>query len=126
MSLLSAHWPATTGAQVPARLVSSAKSWLCHGNVDRNARILPWGAPAEVLKVSPVQASAAYLAHIRKAWNHAWGDEEEHFLENQHVILTVPASFDEVARELTLSAATMAGYRNVTLIEEPWRRSTAG
>jgi hypothetical protein len=107
------------GSQVPARLVSSAKSWLCHGNVDRNARILPWGAPAEVLKVSPVQASAAYLAHIRKAWNHAWGNEEERFLENQHVILTVPASFDEVARELTLSAATMAGYRNVTLIEEP-------
>ena len=107
------------GAQVPARLVSSAKSWLCHGNVDRHARILPWGAPEEVFKVSPVQASAAYLEHIRSAWNHAWGDEEERFLENQKVILTVPASFDEVARELTLEAAGMAGYRDVILLEEP-------
>ncbi len=107
------------GAQVPVRLVSSAKSWLCHGSVDRDARILPWGAPPEVSKVSPVQASAAYLEHIRRAWNHFHGNEEELFLENQTVILTVPASFDEVARELTLSAARMAGYRNVTLLEEP-------
>ncbi|MCP4745273.1 MAG: hsp70 family protein [Desulfobacteraceae bacterium] len=107
------------GSQVPARLVSSAKSWLCHANVDRHGRILPWGAGDEVAKVSPVQASAAYLEHIRKAWNHARGDEEEHFLENQNVIITVPASFDEVARELTLAAATMAGYRDVTLLEEP-------
>jgi molecular chaperone DnaK (HSP70) len=107
------------GAQVPARLVSSAKSWLCHGNVDRNARILPWGAPQEVYKVSPVQAGAAYLEHMRRAWNYSRGDEEELFIENQDIILTVPASFDEVARELTLSAAEMAGYRHVTLLEEP-------
>ena len=107
------------GAQVPARLISSAKSWLCHGNVDRNAKILPWGAPEEVAKVSPVQASAAYLDHIRRAWNHTRGNEEELFLENQSIIITVPASFDEVARELTLSAAKMAGLANVTLIEEP-------
>ncbi|KJS33542.1 MAG: molecular chaperone DnaK [Desulfatitalea sp. BRH_c12] len=107
------------GAQVPGRLVSSAKSWLCHGNVDRNARILPWGAPQEVHKVSPVQAGAAYLGHIRRAWNYSRGDEEELFLENQNVVLTVPASFDEVARELTLAAAKLAGYRHVTLLEEP-------
>lgn len=107
------------GAKVPSRLVSSAKSWLCHANVDRNRPILPWGAPEEVVKVSPVQASAAYLAHIKRAWNHVHGDEEELFLENQTVILTVPASFDEVARELTLSAAKLAGYKHVTLIEEP-------
>lgn len=107
------------GAQVPARLVSSAKSWLCHGAVDRNARILPWGAPEQVAKVSPVQAGAAYLEHIRRAWNHSRGDEEEYFLENQTIVLTVPASFDEVARELTLEAAKMAGYRQVTLLEEP-------
>lgn len=107
------------GAKVPGRLVSSAKSWLCHANVDRNRPILPWGAPEEVPKVSPVQASAAYLAHIKRAWNHVLGDEEELFLENQTVILTVPASFDEVARELTLSAAKLAGYKHVTLIEEP-------
>ncbi|RJQ87545.1 MAG: molecular chaperone DnaK [Desulfobacteraceae bacterium] len=107
------------GAQVPARLVSSAKSWLCHGNVDRNARILPWGAPQEVYKLSPVQAGAAYLEHIRRAWNYSRGDEEEFFLENQSIVLTVPASFDEVARELTLAAAKLAGYRHVTLLEEP-------
>lgn len=107
------------GAKVPGRLVSSAKSWLCHAGVDRNARILPWGAAEEVYKVSPVQATAAYLLHLRKAWNHSRGDEEELFLENQTVILTVPASFDEVARELTLAAAEMAGYRHVTLLEEP-------
>ncbi len=107
------------GAKVPGRLVSSAKSWLCHDKVDRNARILPWGAPEEVKKVSPVQAGAAYLFHIRQAWNYACKGEEELFLENQVVVLTVPASFDEVARELTLAAAKMAGYKGVTLIEEP-------
>ena len=107
------------GAKVPNRLVSSAKSWLCHDKVDRNARILPWGAPQEVKKVSPVHASAAYLTHIKQSWNHAFGNEEELFLENQMVILTVPASFDEVARELTLEAAKMTGLTNVTLIEEP-------
>ncbi len=112
-------WARDQGAKVPARLVSSAKSWLCHAKVDRQARILPWGAPEEVYKVSPVQASAAYLDHIRKAWNHSRGDEEELFLENQSVVLTVPASFDEVARELTLMAARQAGYRHVTLLEEP-------
>ncbi|MBI5551346.1 MAG: hsp70 family protein [Desulfobacterales bacterium] len=112
-------WARDQGAKVPARLVSSAKSWLCHARVDRQARILPWGAPEEVYKVSPVQASAAYLDHIRKAWNYSRGDEEELFLENQTVVLTVPASFDEVARELTLAAARQAGYRHVTLLEEP-------
>jgi molecular chaperone DnaK (HSP70) len=106
------------GASVPARLVSSAKSWLCHPNVDRKARILPWGTRAELKKRSPVQATAAYLEHIKKAWNHGQG-EEEMFLENQSVILTVPASFDEVARELTLEAAQLAGYQSVTLLEEP-------
>ncbi len=112
-------WARDQGAQVPTRLVASAKSWLCHGRVDRHARILPWGAPAEVRKVSPVQASAAYLEHIRKAWNRSRGNEEESFLENQTVILTVPASFDEVARELTLVAAKAAGYGEVILLEEP-------
>ncbi|MDL2321712.1 hsp70 family protein [Desulfosarcina sp. OttesenSCG-928-B08] len=120
------------GAHVPARLVSSAKSWLCHGRADRRARILPWGAPAEVSKVSPVQASAAYLSHFRHAWNQATGNEEEHFLENQRIVLTVPASFDEVARELTLEAAALAGLRNVILLEEPlaafyaWLANTGG
>jgi len=107
------------GARVPSRLVSSAKSWLCHGRVDRNARILPWGAPAEVPKVSPVRATAAYLEHIRNAWNHAQAEDEDGFLENQIVIVTVPASFDEAARDLTVEAAKLAGFPSVTLLEEP-------
>ena len=107
------------GAKVPARLVSSAKSWLCHDRVDRRAKILPWGARESVGKVSPVQAAAAYLTHIRRAWNHAHGDDPELALENQMVIITVPASFDEVARDLTQEAADQAGLAGVTLIEEP-------
>ncbi|MFO8083502.1 MAG: Hsp70 family protein [Desulfobacterales bacterium] len=107
------------GAKVSARLVSSAKSWLCHSNVDRKARILPWGAGEEVYKVSPVQATAAYLEHIKVVWNAEMATEEEDYLENQILTVTVPASFDEVARDLTLEAAAMAGFRNVTLLEEP-------
>lgn len=107
------------GSRVPGRLVSSAKSWLCHGKVDRTGRILPWGADKDVKKVSPVQATAAYLRHIREAWNHGWNGEEDHILENQNVIVTVPASFDEVARDLTLEASRLAGLPDVTLLEEP-------
>lgn len=107
------------GAKVPARLVSSAKSWLCHGNVDRKAKILPWGSGSDVFKVSPVQATAAYLEHIKKAWNMTKGDDEEAYLENQVIVLTVPASFDEVARDLTVEAAAMADLKNITLLEEP-------
>ncbi len=107
------------GAKVPARLVSSAKSWLCHPNVDRKARILPWGAGNEVYKVSPVQTTSSYLEHIKNAWNATMAEDEEDYLENQTLIVTVPASFDEVARDLTMEAAAMAGYRDVTLLEEP-------
>ncbi|MFZ5571231.1 MAG: Hsp70 family protein [Thermodesulfobacteriota bacterium] len=107
------------GAKVPARLVSSSKSWLCHGNVDRRAKILPWGSGEEIFKVSPVAATAAFLGHIRKAWNSWRGGDEEQHLENQLVVITVPASFDEVARDLTLEAAKMAGFHEVTLLEEP-------
>ncbi len=87
------------GARVPGRLVSSAKSWLCHGGVDREAAILPWGSDTDVKKVSPVAASAAYLQHIREAWELEFPDAP---MAQQDVILTVPASFDEVARELTV------------------------
>lgn len=107
------------GSRIPARLVSSAKSWLCHSGVDRKASILPWGADASIPKISPVQASAAYLAHMRSAWNHLHADEPDLHLEHLFVVLTVPASFDEVARELTLEAAEMAGFGQVTLLEEP-------
>ena len=108
------------GAKVPARSVSSAKSWLCHPGIDREADILPWGSPPEVTKVSPVEASAAYLRHIRDAWNDTFArDNEAMRLEQQEVVLTVPASFDEAARELTLEAAKLAQISSVTLLEEP-------
>ena len=108
------------GARVPAHLVTSAKSWLCHPGVDREADILPWGAPADARKVSPVDASAAYLRHIRDAWNaHFAADDPALRLEQQEVILTVPASFDEAARELTLAASRRAGLEKPVLLEEP-------
>lgn len=104
------------GAEVPHRLISSAKSWLSHQEADRTAAILPWGSPDEVHKLSPVQASTAFLAHMRAAWNAAMADA---LLEDQEVLLTVPASFDAVARDLTLRAAQAAGLAQVTLLEEP-------
>jgi len=106
------------GSKVPSRLVSSAKSWLCHARADREAKILPWGSEG-VEKVSPVEATSLYLRHIKKAWNHNKQDEDL-FLENQFVVITVPASFDEAAREFTLKAAKDAGLgSNITLLEEP-------
>ena len=92
------------GASIPSRLISSAKSWLCHAGVDRRAKILPWGAGDDVRKVSPVEATSLYLAHLRSTWNAHW-QEDESALENQLVVLTVPASFDEVARDLTVEGA---------------------
>ncbi len=106
----------TLGARLAGRMVVSAKSWLCHGGVDRDAAILPWGAPDDVEKVSPVAASTAVLAHVRAAWNDAHPDAP---LEQQDVVLTVPASFDEVARELTVRAALEAGLPELRLLEEP-------
>ncbi len=103
------------GAENPVRLVASAKSWLSYGAANRSGAILPWGAPAEVTQVSPVDASAAYLRHLRDAWNHESGGR----LENEDVLLTVPASFDEEARVLTVRAAEEAGLGHVTLLEEP-------
>src|ERR1700761_7254597 len=108
------------GARVPSRLVSSAKSWLCHPGIDREADILPWGSPPEIKKVSPVDASAAYLEHIRDAWDALFAKDDEALrLEQQEIVLTVPASFDEAARELTLQAARKARLANITLLEEP-------
>ncbi len=104
------------GARVPGRLVSSAKSWLSHARVDRTAAILPWGAPEGVPRLSPVAASALYLAHLRAAWDARFPGAP---LAGQEVSLTVPASFDEVARELTLRAAREAGLPRVRLLEEP-------
>src|ERR1017187_2233107 len=115
-SLIVGAFARWQGARVPGRLVASAKSWLCHTGVDRSAPILPWGAPAEVAKISPVDASAMFLAHIAAAWNAAHPDAP---LAAQEVVITVPASFDEVARALTVKAARQAGLDKFTLVEEP-------
>jgi hypothetical protein len=104
------------GAQVAGRHVASAKSWLCHPSVDRTADILPWGAPPDVPRLSPVAASARILAHLRGAWDGAHPDAP---LAEQEVIVTVPASFDEGARALTLRATAEAGLPRVVLLEEP-------
>lgn len=104
------------GAENAGRLVSSAKSWLSHSGVDRTAPLVPFRAPEGVEKISPVEASRRYLEHLRQAWDSAL--PEAPFAEQQ-VLVTVPASFDAVARELTLEAAQQAGYRNLTLLEEP-------
>lgn len=106
----------TLGAATPGRLVASAKSWLSHPGVDRMAPILPWGAEADVPKVSPVAASASYLAHLRANWNTRFPSQP---LEQQELVLTVPASFDEGARALTLEAARLAGLPHLRLLEEP-------
>jgi len=108
------------GARVPGRLVTSAKSWLCHAGVDRSAPLLPWSAPPDVERISPVEASARYLRHLTESWNYAMARERpEDRLEKQAVVLTVPASFDDVARNLTVEAARKAGLENLTLLEEP-------
>ncbi len=108
------------GAKVPANLVSSAKSWLCHNRVDRNGLILPWGRETSAEKVSPVDASSSYLRHLKESWNFSMaGGNEDRFLEHQQIIITIPASFDESARELTAEAAQRAGIEDFTMLEEP-------
>jgi molecular chaperone DnaK (HSP70) len=104
------------GLENPGRLVSSAKSWLSYAGVDRNAAILPVAAPDGVSKISPVVASSHYLRHLREAWNKKRPDA---LFETHLVLVTVPASFDVVARDLTLKAAEQAGYENIVLLEEP-------
>ncbi|WP_318471214.1 Hsp70 family protein [Photobacterium leiognathi] len=107
------------GAKVEGRQVVSAKSWLSHPHVDRNEAILPWSSTAsksDVKKVSPVIASASYLNHVRQSWDYHHKDAK---LADQEVVITVPASFDEAARALTLQAAELAGLKKVLLLEEP-------
>jgi molecular chaperone DnaK (HSP70) len=107
------------GAKTPLRLVSSAKSWLSHPQLDRRAATLPAGAPEEMPRVSPLEASARTLAHLREAWDHAAGGDPARALAAQRIVLTVPASFDAVARQLTVEAAVRAGLPEPTLLEEP-------
>lgn len=104
------------GTLAPGRLINSAKSWLSHPGVDRMADLLPWHGATDVTRLSPVAVSARYLQHYREAWDHAFPD---HPLAEQDVVLTLPASFDEVARELTVRAAQLAGLPRIVLIEEP-------
>ncbi|NVJ55896.1 MAG: hsp70 family protein [Vibrionaceae bacterium] len=114
--LIVGEWARELGAKVEGRQVSSAKSWLSHQAVDRSSDILPWAGASDVDKVSPVIASASYLNHIRQAWNYR---NPSNKLEDQEVVVTVPASFDETARKLTLEAAQLAGLHKIVLLEEP-------
>lgn len=104
------------GVAVPGRLINSAKSWLCHSGVDRTAPLLPWHGAADVGRLSPVELSARYLGHVHDAWDARFPNDP---LAKQEFVLTLPASFDEVARELTVKAAALAGLPRVVLIEEP-------
>jgi Hsp70 protein len=104
------------GSKTPIRLVASAKSWLCHSGVDCREPILPVEAPEEVERVSPLQASIRYLEHLRDAWNHQHPDTP---LGEQELTITVPASFDPAARELTAEATREVGMAHAILLEEP-------
>jgi molecular chaperone DnaK (HSP70) len=106
----------TQGAKVPGRLIVSAKSWLSYAAVDRRAAILPWGGLDDVPRLSPVEVSARILAHVQAAWDEAHPDAP---LAAQDLIVTVPASFDEIARNLTVEAAERAGLGHLRLLEEP-------
>ncbi|MDA0384262.1 Hsp70 family protein [Vibrio owensii] len=104
------------GSKTPIRLVASAKSWLCHAGVNRRDAFLPAGSPEEVEKVSPLRATELYLEHLKDAWNHT---NPNHNLADQDVTITVPASFDPAARDLTAEAARKVGFVHLTLLEEP-------
>jgi hypothetical protein len=107
-----------SGVDAPARLIASAKSWLSHPTVDRRAGILPPGAPEDIEKISPVETSWRYLEHLSEAFDARYGGGDA-ALANQDVVVTVPASFDASARELTVEAALAAGIEKLTLLEEP-------
>ncbi|MDW6004088.1 Hsp70 family protein [Vibrio mangrovi] len=104
------------GSKTPIRLIASAKSWLCHGGVNRREAFLPAGSPEEVSKLSPLRASELYLEHLQQAWNHQF---PQYPLAEQDVTITIPASFDPAARDLTAEAAKNVGLHQRTLLEEP-------
>lgn len=118
--LIIGEYARDRGAEIPQRLIASSKSWLCNTLIDRNKPILPWGSPETISKMSPVEASAAILRYIKDAWNHLMASRDARLtIDLQEVFLTVPASFDAIARELTVKAASLAGLSNITLLEEP-------
>ena len=104
------------GREISRPIDCLRQMWLCHSGVDRAAKLLPWHGAADVDRLSPVEASARYLGHIREAWNAKFKSDS---LAEQDIVITLPASFDEVARELTVEAASIAELPNVVLIEEP-------
>ncbi len=104
------------GSEVPDRLISSAKSWLCNPRINRKEAILPWNAPEGAEKISPFQAMVMFLNHVREAWNRKFPKDK---LENQRVVVTIPASFDAAARDLVVEASKKAGLPAITLLEEP-------
>jgi hypothetical protein len=105
------------GAEAPDRVIASAKSWLSYGAVDRRAGSLPLNAPGDIEKISPLEASFRLLDHLNEAYRAARPGDGD--LSEQEVVLTVPASFDAGARDLTVEAALAAGLDQVTLLEEP-------
>ena len=115
--LVVGQWARKQAYRQPGRVITSAKSWLSHAEVDRNANILPWSADDGVTTCSPVIASSSYLKHLRQAFEYQHPDAGP--ISSQNVVLTVPASFDSVARELTVKAAEIAGIGAPTLLEEP-------
>lgn len=118
-SFVVGEYARTRGIDAPNRLVSSAKSWLSHAGVDRRSALLPLGAPEDVEKISPVEASWRYLEHLAEAWAYKNGGSVSNALGEQEIVLTVPASFDAAARDLTVEAAGLAGFEDLTLLEEP-------
>jgi len=111
------------GCEYPDSFISSAKSWLCHGGVDRREAILPWGGRSSH-KLSPLAVTAGYLKQVAAAWDHEFSSQVDQegnpcVLADQQVVVTIPASFDEVARELTLEATKLAKMNHVYLLEEP-------
>lgn len=112
------------GATIPNRFISSAKSWLCHSGVERKEKILPWGGNLDEVLHSPLEITSFYLGYVKKAWNHKYAQLKDSFgnpcfFEEQNIVITIPASFDETARELTIEAARLAGCKQINLLEEP-------
>jgi molecular chaperone DnaK (HSP70) len=113
---ITGRFARTRGVENAGRLISSAKSWLSNQAADPSQPLLPLSAPEGVAKISALEASRQYLLHLRSAWDNAHPEAK---LAQQTVLITVPASFDASARDLTQRAAKLAGYPEVTIIEEP-------
>ena len=114
------HFAREHGALIPDRLVTSAKSWLSNAHIDPRHRSLPWRSEIQEEKLSPFECSRRYLAHLKDAFLYAGRMQERNWdLSESEIVLTVPASFDAVARNLTAEAAEAAGLDKVTLLEEP-------